>query len=141
MAVLHSDYAVNLIEKLTKEEKIALVSGHDFMYTNPVPRWNIPSIRMSDGPHGLRVQTPGEGNIMGSESATCFPTAATSANSWNPVLTEEMGQAMGEEARFYGIDVILGPGVCLKRNPLCGRNFEYFSEDPLLAGRMGGKEV
>ena len=111
------------------------------MYTNPVPRLNIPAIRMSDGPHGLRVQTPGEGNIMASSSSTCFPTAATTANSWNPDLLKEMGSAMGEEARFYDIDIILGPGINIKRNPLCGRNFEYFSEDPYLAGKLGIGEV
>ena len=137
----HSYYALKILPQLTLEEKIALVSGHDFMFTNAIPRLNIPAIRMSDGPHGLRVQTPGEGNIMGSSPATSFPTAATTANSWNPKLLKEMGSMMGEEARYYGIDIILGPGINIKRNPLCGRNFEYFSEDPLLAGALGAGEV
>lgn len=112
------------------------------MYTNEVKRLNIPSIRCSDGPHGLRVQKEGGDNgVTGSEKATCFPTAATTSCSWNPSLLYKMGQALGEEANFYGIDVILGPGCNIKRNPLAGRNFEYFSEDPLLAGKMAANEV
>lgn len=131
-----------LIANLTIEEKIALVSGHNFMYTNSVSRLGIPSIRMSDGPHGLRVQNEGGDNgVTGSLPATAFPTASCSANTFNPTLLEKMGKAMGLEAKYYGIDMILGPGVCIKRNPLCGRNFEYFSEDPFLTGRMGAAEV
>ena len=141
MANAHSQYALDLLVKLTLEEKIALVSGRNFMYTNKVPRLNIPSIRMSDGPHGLRVQKEGDSSITGSSSATCFPTSATSSNSWNVDLLKEMGSAIGEEARFYGIDVVLGPGINIKRNPLCGRNFEYFSEDPLLAGALATNEI
>lgn len=132
----------DLLKKLTVEEKAALVTGCDFMYTNPVPRLNIPSVRMSDGPHGLRVQKEGGDNgVNGSEPATCFPTAVTTASGWNPENTYKMGKAIGEEALHYGIDVLLGPGACIKRNPLCGRNFEYFSEDPYLAGKMGAAEV
>ena len=131
-----------LIANLTIDEKIALVSGHNFMYTNSVSRLGIPSIRMSDGPHGLRVQNEGGDNgVAGSLPATAFPTASCSANTFNPALLEKMGKAMGLEAKYYGIDMILGPGVCIKRNPLCGRNFEYFSEDPFLSGRMGAAEV
>lgn len=131
-----------LIANLTIDEKIALVSGHNFMYTNSVSRLGIPSIRMSDGPHGLRVQNEGGDNgVAGSLPATAFPTASCSANTFNPALLEKMGKAMGLEAKYYGIDMILGPGVCIKRNPLCGRNFEYFSEDPFLTGRMGAAEV
>ena len=137
----HSEYSLNLINKLTLEEKIALVSGHDVMYTNAVPRLNIPAIRMSDGPHGLRVLDAGDNGAVGTSKATCFPSAATSSNSWNKELLKEMGYAMGKEARYYGINVILGPGVNIKRNPLCGRNFEYFSEDPLLAGTLALGEV
>ena len=112
------------------------------MYTNAVPRLSIPSIRMSDGPHGLRVQdNENASGVMGNSSSTAFPTAATSSNSWNPNLLFKMGQAMGEEAKYYGINIVLGPGVNIKRNPLCGRNFEYFSEDPILAGRLGAEEV
>ena len=132
----------DLLKKLTVEEKAALVTGCDFMYTNPVPRLNIPSVRMSDGPHGLRVQSEGGDNgVAGSEPATAFPTAVTTASSWNPDNTYKMGEAIAEEMLHYGIDVLLGPGACIKRNPLCGRNFEYFSEDPLLAGKMAAAEV
>ena len=133
---------LKLLQELTTEEKAALVSGTDFMYTNPVPRLNIPSIRMSDGPHGLRVQKEGGDNgVAGSEPATAFPTAVSTASGWNPDNTYKMGEAIAEEALHYGVNVLLGPGVCIKRNPLCGRNFEYFSEDPLLAGKMGAAEV
>lgn len=136
------DDILKLLQELTTEEKAALVSGTDFMYTNPVPRLNIPSIRMSDGPHGLRVQKEdGDNGVAGSEPATAFPTAVSTASGWNPDNTYKMGEAIAEEALHYGVNVLLGPGVCIKRNPLCGRNFEYFSEDPLLAGKMGAAEV
>ena len=131
-----------LIKELTVEEKAALLAGADFMFTNPVPRLGIASVRMSDGPHGLRVQKEGGDNgVSGSEPATAFPTAVTTASSWNPENTYKMGEAIAEEMLHYGIDVLLGPGACIKRNPLCGRNFEYFSEDPLLAGKMAAAEV
>ena len=131
-----------LLSLLTLEEKVALVQGHNFMYTNEVPRLGIPSIRMSDGPHGLRVQEQDDNaGAKGSSPATAFPTASCSANTWNPELLRKMGNAMAEEAKYYGINIILGPGMNIKRNPLCGRNFEYFSEDPVLAGRMGAAEV
>lgn len=132
----------SLLENLTIEEKAALLAGVDFMFTNPVPRLGIPSARMSDGPHGLRVQKEGGDNgVAGSEPATCFPTAVSTASSWNPDNTYKMGVAIAEEMLHYGIDVLLGPGACIKRNPLCGRNFEYFSEDHLLAGKMAAAEV
>ena len=129
-----------LLNRLTLEEKVALLQGHNFMYTNAVPRLDIPSIRMSDGPHGLRIQQEDAG-ASASSPATAFPTASCSANTFNPELLRKMGNAMAEEAQYYGINIILGPGVNIKRNPLCGRNFEYFSEDPILAGRMGAAEV
>ena len=133
---------LKLLRELTTEEKAALAAGTDFMFTNPVPRLNIPQIRMSDGPHGLRVQKQGGDNgVAGSEPATSFPTAALTACGWNEDNLYKMGEAIGEEARYYGIDVVLGPGVNIKRNPLAGRNFEYFSEDPLLAGRLGAAEI
>ena len=141
MAEKHSQYASSFLPLLTLEEKIALVSGHDFMFTNPIPRLGIPSIRMSDGAHGLRVQNPGDSGVVGSSMATCFPTSATSANSFDPQLLLAMGQAIASECCHYGIDILLGPGVNIKRNPLCGRNFEYFSEDPLLSGRLGEAEI
>ncbi len=130
-----------LAAQLTAEEKTALVSGTDFMYTNPVPRLNIPSVRMSDGPHGLRVQTKGDNGVTGSRAATAFPTAATAANGWNGENLKKIGQAIARECCYYGVDVLLGPGVNIKRNPLCGRNFEYFSEDPYLAGILAVAQI
>lgn len=128
-----------VIAKMTLEDKIKLCSGASFWESENMEQYGIPSFFMSDGPHGLRTQK-GESDHLGinqSEKSTCFPTASASASSWNPGLLYEMGEAIGEEALHYGVDVVLGPGVCMKRNPLCGRNFEYFSEDPYLAGVMG----
>ncbi|MBQ9289929.1 MAG: glycoside hydrolase family 3 C-terminal domain-containing protein [Clostridia bacterium] len=130
------------LKQMTSEEKAALVSGTDFMYTNPIPRLGIPSLCMSDGPHGLRKQAEGGDNgISNSEPATAFPTAVTTASGWNPENLRKIGAAIGRECRHYGVHTLLGPGVNIKRNPLCGRNFEYFSEDPYLAGVMGAAEV
>lgn len=131
-----------ILSELTVEEKAAIVSGTDFMYTNEIPRLGIPALCMADGPHGLRKQTGQQDNgVAQSELATAFPTAVTTASGWNPENTRRMGQAIGEECRHYGVHVLLGPGANIKRNPLCGRNFEYFSEDPLLSGKMGAAEV
>ena len=131
-----------ILRRLTIEEKAALVAGTDFMFTNPVPRLHIPSLRMSDGPHGLRVQIEGGDNgVTASEPATSFPTAATVASSWEPENAQKMGAAIGKEAHKYGIHIVLGPGANIKRNPLAGRNFEYFSEDPYLAGKIAAAEV
>lgn len=131
-----------LIKEMTVEEKAALVSGTDFMYTNPIPRLDIPTLCMSDGPHGLRKQIGGGDNgVSMSEPATAFPAAAATASSWDPDVTRRMGEAIARECRHYGVHTLLGPGVNIKRNPLCGRNFEYFSEDPLLAGVMAAAEV
>ena len=138
----HCEKMNDIINKLTVEEKIALVSGTDFMHTNPVPRLGIPSLCMADGPHGLRKQISGGDNgVSQSEPATSFPTAAATASSWNPENTRKMGEAIAKECRAYGVNVLLGPGVNIKRNPLCGRNFEYFSEDPFLASEMAIGEV
>ena len=138
----HSKYALDLISKLTLEEKIALVSGHNFMYTNSVKRLGIKELRMSDGPHGLRLMDKDSDNQMvGTNKATAFPTAATSSNSFNTELLKLMGEAIGTEANYYGVDILLGPGVNIKRNPLCGRNFEYFSEDPYLSGVLGSHMI
>ncbi len=132
----------SILKQMTVEEKAALVSGTDFMYTNPIPRLGIPSLCMSDGPHGLRKQKAGGDNgITASEPATAFPTAVTTASGWNPENLKKMGAAIGRECRHYGVHTLLGPGVNIKRNPLCGRNFEYFSEDPFLASVMGAAEV
>lgn len=128
--------------ELTVEEKAALVSGTDFMNTNPIPRLGIPSLCMADGPHGLRKQVEIRNNgTTKSEPSTCFPSAAAVACSWNPENMEKMGEAIAQECRFYGVNLLLGPGMNIKRNPLCGRNFEYFSEDPLLTGQMAAAEV
>ena len=132
-----------IIDKMTLEEKASLCVGKDYWHTKEIEKLNIPSIMMSDGPHGLRVQKEKADNlgINESEVATCFPTAATIANSWNKDLVYEMGKALGEEACFEGVNIVLGPGVNIKRSPLCGRNFEYFSEDPYLTGKMGSMYV
>lgn len=132
----------SIMARLTTEEKAALVSGSDFMYTNPVPRLHIPALCMADGPHGLRKQSGKRDNgAAQSEPATAFPTAVSLASSWNPENAFRMGAAIGAECRSYGVHMLLGPGVNIKRNPLCGRNFEYFSEDPLLAGTMAAAQV
>ena len=132
----------NNASALTNREKSALLQGTDFMYTCGVPRLGIPRLSMADGPHGLRKQIGGGDNgVAKSEPATAFPTAACMASSWNPENAEKIGRAIGEECRYYGVHVLLGPGVNIKRNPLCGRNFEYYSEDPLLAGRFGAAFV
>ena len=132
----------DVLKEMTTEEKAALVAGTDFMYTNSIPRLGIESVRMSDGPHGLRVQSEsGDNGVAGSDPATCFPTSVTLASSFNTDMAHAIGVAIGEEAVHYGVDVLLGPGVNIKRNPLAGRNFEYFSEDPFVAGRMGTEHV
>ncbi len=132
----------NKASELTVREKSALLQGTDFMYTCGVPRLGIPRLSMADGPHGLRKQIGGGDNgVSKSEPATAFPTAACVASSWNPENAEKIGNAIGEECRYYGVHMLLGPGVNIKRNPLCGRNFEYYSEDPLLAGKFGAAFV
>ena len=133
----------DLLEKMTIEEKAAILSGKTVWETRNVDRLGIPSIFCSDGPHGIRKQA-GEGDHLGlneSFPATCFPTAATIANSWDESLGEEIGKALGEEANVQNVNVLLGPGLNIKRSPLCGRNFEYFSEDPYLAGKMAASYV
>ncbi|MFD2078282.1 beta-glucosidase [Actinopolymorpha cephalotaxi] len=131
------------VGELTLEEKAALVSGSDFWHTTPVERLGIPAIMVSDGPHGLRTQLSEADHVglTGSVPATCFPPAAGIASSWNTTLIETVGRALGTEARRWGVSVVLGPGVNIKRSPLCGRNFEYYSEDPFLAGRLGAALV
>ncbi|OZG64614.1 glycoside hydrolase family 3 C-terminal domain-containing protein [Bifidobacterium eulemuris] len=126
------------IENLSVLEKASLLSGASEWDSRGIERADIPSFVMSDGPHGVRRQL-GEGDHLGlgeSKPATCFPTAATVANSWDPALAEDMGKALGREAHDLDVNVLLGPGMNIKRNPWCGRNFEYYSEDPQVAGRM-----
>lgn len=127
-----------LLKELTLEEKCALLSGAETFKTRGMPHHGIPQIWLSDGPHGLRKQA-GESDHLGlnpSVPATCFPTASAVANSWDTALGEEIGAALGEEAAAQEVSVLLGPGLNMKRNPLCGRSFEYFSEDPYLAGKL-----
>ena len=132
-----------IIEKMTLEEKARMMSGKNVWETQDYEKYGIPSIFLSDGPHGLRKQAgPGDHlGIHGSLPATCFPTAATVANSWDEDLGEEIGAALGEEAASLGVDVVLGPGLNIKRSPLCGRNFEYFSEDPYHAGKLAAAYI
>ncbi|WP_086797328.1 glycoside hydrolase family 3 C-terminal domain-containing protein [Streptomyces caniscabiei] len=129
--------------ELSLDEKTALLSGQDFWTTKPSEQAGIPSLVLSDGPHGLRRQRQ-EADHLGlynSEPATCFPPAVALASSWDPELVGRVGEALGREARALAVDVLLGPGVNIKRSPLCGRNFEYFSEDPLLSGVLGAAHV
>ena len=132
------EQVAKLLRELTLEEKIALTIGHDFWSTNGVERLNIQPINLNDGPHGVRKPpTGGELGLGNSIPATCFPTAMALAASWDTALLDEVGKALGEEAQALDTQVLLGPGVNIKRTPLGGRNFEYFSEDPVLAGEMG----
>ena len=128
----------NLIAQMTLEEKAGLLSGQDFWHTKPVERLGIPRTMVSDGPHGLRKQDE-EGDHLGindSIKAVCFPAASATAASFDPELLEKMGEALGEACQHEKLSVLLGPAVNIKRSPLCGRNFEYFSEDPYLTGVM-----
>ena len=129
--------------ELTLEERAQLLAGESHWKTYAAPSAGIPSLLLSDGPHGLRKQE-GAQDCMGiadSRPATCFPTASALACSFDPELVERVGAAIGEEARRQGVDVALGPGVNIKRHPLCGRNFEYFSEDPVVSGELGAAMV
>ena len=133
----------DIITKLTLEQKCALLSGETVFTTRGYKNAGIPSITLSDGPNGVRKQA-GAADHLGlnpSAPATCFPTAATVACSWDPALGEQLGRAMGEEAAAQEVSVLLGPGLNTKRSPLCGRNFEYFSEDPYLSGKLAAAYV
>ncbi|VEP39716.1 MULTISPECIES: glycoside hydrolase family 3 C-terminal domain-containing protein [Tessaracoccus] len=132
-----------MIETLTTLEKAALLSGKNVWESRDLPRHGVPSFFMADGPHGVRKQV-GSGDHLGlnaSEPATCFPTSATVACSWDVELADAVGHALGREARALDVDVLLGPGLNLKRSPLGGRNFEYFSEDPYLSGKLAAAYV
>ena len=132
-----------IIQQLNLEQKCALLSGAGTFTTRGCPKAGIPSITLSDGPNGVRKQA-GAADHLGlnpSVPATCFPTAATVACSWDPALGEQLGRAMGEEAAAQEVSVLLGPGLNTKRSPLCGRNFEYFSEDPYLSGKLAAAYV
>lgn len=132
-----------MISEMTLEEKAGLCSGSDFWHTKAVGRLGIPAVMLSDGPHGLRKQN-GAGDHLGlgeSILATCFPAACATASSFDVELIEKMGETLGEECQAENLSVLLGPGVNIKRNPLCGRSFEYFSEDPYLAGKMAAAHI
>lgn len=132
-----------LIAQMTLEEKASLMSGKDFWQSQDIERLGIPSMFLADGPHGIRRQAV-SADTLGLNAgipATCYPTAATVANSWNVELGERVGEYLGEEAVAQRVHVLLGPGINMKRNPLCGRNFEYFSEDPYLAGKMAASYI
>ena len=134
---------VDLIKKMTLEEKASLCVGGSYWKSKGIERLGISEIVMSDGPHGLRFSKldPKKLGLNDSEVSTCFPTGATIANTWNKELVYKLGKALGLEARSKGINIILGPAINIKRSPLCGRNFEYFSEDPYLTGILGSMYV
>src|SRR3954447_22377878 len=126
------------------DEKALLTTGADYWSTHAVAELGLPRLRVSDGPHGLRVQDDDNPDHLGlgrSLPATCFPPAVTLASSWDRQLIRDVGAALAREARAQGVDVVLGPGIEIKRSPLCGRNFEYYSEDPLLTARLAGAMV
>ncbi|WP_231916137.1 glycoside hydrolase family 3 C-terminal domain-containing protein [Microbacterium karelineae] len=131
------------IARLTLAEKASLASGASFDTTTPLPRTGLPSIVLTDGPHGVRMPSAQADHLGIGESvqATCFPPAVTLGSTFDPELLERVGAALGEEARAEGVGVLLGPGINIKRSPLCGRNFEYLSEDPLVSGVLGAALV
>ncbi len=133
----------DVLKKLSLKEKIALCSGEDFWHTKELSKHGIPAMMMCDGPHGLRCQKKSNDmlGINESEPATCFPTAVTTACTWNTELLGEIGNAIAEETKALEVGVVLGPGANIKRDPLCGRNFEYFSEDPYLAGELAASFI
>ncbi|MGH3247836.1 MAG: glycoside hydrolase family 3 N-terminal domain-containing protein, partial [Trebonia sp.] len=124
--------------ELTVAEQAALTSGSDFWQTTPVDAAG--TLTLTDGPHGVRLQAD-PGGFLAGRAATCFPPAVATASTWDPGLLRRMGEALGDECRSMGVAVLLGPGINLKRSPLGGRNFEYFSEDPLLAGVLATEWV
>ncbi|WP_018761168.1 glycoside hydrolase family 3 C-terminal domain-containing protein [Arthrobacter sp. 135MFCol5.1] len=128
---------------LSLEQKASLLSGANFWQTKELPDAGIPAVVLTDGPHGIRRQLAGEDHLglHHSEPSTCFPPAVAVGSSWNPVVARKLGAGVGKEGRRLGVSVALGPGVNIKRSPLCGRNFEYYSEDPLLSGILGAAHV
>jgi len=124
------------VAELTEAEKVALTAGADYSRTRGVPRLGVPEILLVDGPHGVRRQRQTKRYETTSRPATCFPTASALAATWDIALLEQVGEALGREARAAGVSVLLGPGANIKRTPLCGRNFEYFSEDPYLSSHL-----
>lgn len=138
-AAVDSDHIEKLISAMSLEEKAQLTSGANMWDTKPIDRLNIPSINMADGPHGLRKSLTGQfGNA---EPATCYPPAVTLASTWNTDLAYKVGGALGREAQVQDVQILLGPGTNIKRSPLGGRNFEYFSEDPILSGQFSSAYI
>lgn len=133
----------DIISQMTLEEKASLMSGKDFWQTEDIERLGINNMFLADGPHGIRKQAAAADHLGLNESipATCFPTSATVANSWDEALGHKIGEYLGKEAVSQKVNVLLGPGINIKRNPLCGRNFEYFSEDPYLSGKMAASYI
>ena len=133
----------NSASDLTLEEKASLTSGADFWTTKAIDRLGIPSVMMTDGPHGLRKQSGSTDHLglASSVPATCFPPAVGIGSSFDPEIIERVGAAIGVEAAIENVAVVLGPGINIKRSPLCGRNFEYFSEDPIVSGILGAASV
>ena len=134
---------LDILSQLTLDEKLSLLSGKTYWLTQEIDRLGVPSVWMSDGPHGMRKekQTGGTNIMQESETSTCFPTAVTTASSWDVDLLEEVGATIADEAKALKVTTVLGPGVNIKRSPLCGRNFEYISEDPFLTSRLGAAYV
>ena len=130
-----------ILDQMTLDEKAALCTGASMWTTVPVERLGVPAIKMTDGPHGVRCVP--DVTAVGARSlpATCFPTASCLAATWDVTLVQQVGAALGEEAAALGVDVLLGPGANMKRDPRCGRNFEYFSEDPFLAGALAASFI
>ena len=132
-----------LVSQMTLEEKAGLCSGLDFWHTKPVERLGVPAVMVSDGPHGLRKQDS-EADHLGindSIKAVCMPAACATAASFDKEMIEHMGEAIGDSCQHEKLSVVLGPAVNVKRSPLCGRNFEYFSEDPYLSGEMSASYI
>ena len=132
-----------LIGQMTLEEKASLCSGSDFWHTQGIERLGIPAVMVTDGPHGLRKQA-GEADHLGlndSVEAVCFPAGCATGSSFDPDLLEHMGQVLGDECQAEDVSILLGPAVNIKRSPLCGRNFEYISEDPYLAGKLSAAYI
>ena len=134
---------LDILSQLTLDEKLSLLSGKTYWLTQEIDRLGVPSVWMSDGPNGMRKekQTGGTNIMQASETSTCFPTAVTTASSWDTELLEEVGATIADEAKALKVTTVLGPGINIKRSPLCGRNFEYISEDPFLTARLGAAYV
>ena len=132
-----------IVKQMTLEEKAGMCSGEDFWHLKSVERLGIPSVMVSDGPHGLRKQDQEADHLGANDSikAVCFPTACATACSFDRDLLYKLGETLGDECQAQNLSVILGPAVNIKRSPLCGRNFEYFSEDPYLASEMAGAHI